>query len=229
MSSTENIIPDLREGDVFYTEYDGRYHVYKLLKKDEAEETFHVLCYAALNEKPSLDTLDRLEVNIYHTPIHSESFTDATFLVHTTVTDDELIGYHEYQRIMESNFEEAIRQATEYYKMAYQLTDEGKTGEAIEHYSKAINLVPTFYEAIDNRAFCKMDLGRWLDAIEDFRLSLHVNPGSLLAEFSIGECYYRLGEFAKAKQQFEKCLELDPYHQVSKDCLLKSEERMRRE
>lgn len=216
------------EGDVFFIHYDEIYHVYKLLKKDEAEETFHVLCYKAVDEEPTLISLHQLEVSIYHAPVHQESFQDAVFLINSPVTDDELIGYYEYQRDNDSDFEAAMQKATHYYRMAHELTDEGKFEDAINHYTMAINLVPTFYEAIDNRAFCKMDLERWSDAITDFQLSLQINPGSLLAEFSIGECYYRLEEFAKAKEQFEKCIQIDPHHQLSKDFLVKSEELLNR-
>jgi tetratricopeptide (TPR) repeat protein len=215
-------IPELQEGDIFYTEYEDQFHVYKLLRKDEAEETFHVLCYAPLNEEPTLSSLHQLEVNSYHAPVHPEGFADATFLIHSTVTEDELIGFYEYQKQMDEEFDAIANAATQHYQQAYALTDEGKYEEAIAAYSKAIELLPTFYEAIDNRAFCKMDMARWRDAIEDFKLSLQVNPDSLLAEFSIGECYYRLGDFIHAKQQFEKCVKLDPHHQVSKDFLLKT-------
>lgn len=219
---------EFREGDIFYVHYDDQYYIYKLLKKDDAEETFHVLGYIPIAEEPTLNALHELEISFYHTPVHPESFHEAVFLINTTVTDDELIGYYEYQRLNENDFEEAIQKATHYYKLAYDLTDEGKLEEAVKNYTTAINLVPTFYEAIDNRAFCKMDLARWNEAIEDFRLSLQINPGSLLAEFSIGECYYRLGEFAKAREQFQKCLEIDPNHEVSREFLLKSEELMKR-
>jgi tetratricopeptide (TPR) repeat protein len=214
----------LQEGDIFYTKYDGQYHVYKLLRRDHEGETFHVLGYAPLNEEPGLSKLGELEVRFYHAPIHQESFSDTTFLINEEVTEDELIGFYEYQKSMDSQFEEIAKEATAFYQQAYLLTDEGKYEEAIAIYSRAVDLIPTFHEAIDNRAFCKMDLGRWRDAIEDFRLSLQVNPDSLLAEFSIGECYYRLGEYEKARDQFQRCLQIDPFHQVSKDFLIKAEE-----
>jgi tetratricopeptide (TPR) repeat protein len=217
---------EFREGDIFYVHYDHQYHVYKLLEKDEAGETFHVLCYFALENEPALSDIHQLEISAYHTPVHKESFTDAVFLINTPVTDDELIGYHQYQRSGENDFEESIQKATHHYHVAYNLTNEGKFEEAIQEYTTAINLAPAFYEAIDNRAFCKMDLGRWRDAIEDFQLSLQVNPDSLAAEFSIGECYYRLGEFAKAKEQFGKCLQIDPAHVISREFLVKSQELM---
>lgn len=220
---------EFREGDIFYTYYGENYRLYKLLKTDEAAETFHVLCYAPLDHEPTLSDLHQLKVSVYHVPIHRESFHDTTFLMNSPVTEDELVGYYEYERQAEEDFEEAIRKATAHYKTAYDLTDEGKTEEAIEEYTAAINLIPTFYEALDNRAFCKMDLERWREAIVDFELSLQVHPDSLLAEFSIGECYYRLGEFAKAKEQFEKCVKIDPTHELSQEFLIKSAELMNRE
>ncbi len=223
--SSANEFPDLQEGDIFYTEYDGKFHLYKLLKQED-DDTFHVLSYQPLDELPGKYGTDDLSVNVYHLPMHKESFVGAQFLAHTIVTDDDLIGFHTYMDAM-FDFDEAAKKATEYYHEAYTLTDQGKLEDAILTYGKAIELIPEFFEAIDNRAFCKMDLERWRDAIEDFRLSLEVNPNSLLAEFSIGECFYRLGEFAKAKEQFEKCVKIDPAHQVSKDFLLKSEEMMR--
>lgn len=64
-----------------------------------------------------------------------------------------------------------------------------------------------------------MDLGQWEQAIVDFQKSLEVNPASLLAEFSIGECYLKMGNYQKAKVQFEKAIAIDPTHQAPKDFL----------
>ena len=61
-----------------------------------------------------------------------------------------------------------------------------------------------------------MDLGLWSDAIEDFKLSVSQNPNDLLAEFSIRECYFKLGELQNAKQQFEIANKIDPNHQASR-------------
>lgn len=62
--------------------------------------------------------------------------------------------------------------------MGLRLTDEKKLFEAIDSYSKAIDLFPPFFEAIDNRAFCKMDLGMWAEAIED--LNFHCNKTQIV-------------------------------------------------
>jgi tetratricopeptide (TPR) repeat protein len=67
-----------------------------------------------------------------------------------------------------------------------------------------------------------MDLGKWTDAIEDFKLSLSVNPKSLLAEFSIGECFFKMGDYKNAIKQFQKAIDIDPAHQAPRDFLKKA-------
>ena|SRR6478609_4665321 len=122
--------------------------------------------------------------------------------------------------------EDLVTQAKHFYKEGYRLTDLKHYDEAIENYSKAIDLIPGFYEAIDNRAFCKMDMGRWKEAIDDFRLSLMINPKSFVAEFSIGECYLKSGEYKSAVNQFEKAIEIDPSQQIAHDFLKNAKEKI---
>lgn len=212
--------PDFSEGDIFYTYFNNQYHVYKLLVFDRDIECYHVLSYKGIDTLPSIENIDSLEVYIYHSPVDKNGFQGAVFMENGPVTADDLIGYHEYLR-QTQDAAYYVPVANEYYNTGLRLTDEKKYTEAIDAYSKAIDLFPEFFEAIDNRAFCKMDLGLWSDAIEDFEASLEVNPGSLLAEFSIGECYLRLGDYKKSKMQFEKAVVIDPDHQLSKDFLKK--------
>lgn len=64
-----------------------------------------------------------------------------------------------------------------------------------------------------------MDLGKWTEAIEGFNQSLQLNPSNLLATFSIGECYLKLKDFAKAKEFFEQAIKIDPNHPKPKEFL----------
>jgi tetratricopeptide (TPR) repeat protein len=206
--------PDLKAGDVFYPLYDGQYHTYKVLDYDDATETYHVLMYAPSAKAPDADTIDTMSILAYHAPIAKDGFKGTTLLTQRPVRAADLLGYHEYLR-QTSSEEEFLQVANGYYQMAYKLTDDKKYMAAIDYYSRAIDLAPHFYQAIDNRAFCKMDLGLWQEAILDFELSLTVHPDSLLAEFSLGECYLNLKDYPKAKERFEKALTIDPSHQAS--------------
>lgn len=212
---------EFNKGDVFYTVHEDQYHVFKLLALDEAHNCCHVLCYEPVPGLPTKDILDQLSVMMYHTPIDSAGFSNPVWVANRPLSSDDLIGYHEYLRQTQAPAD-YIPLASSYFNEGIRLSDEGKHAEAIEAYSKASDLVPMFYEAIDNRAFCKMDLGLWQAAIEDFHQSLQVNPVSILAEFSIGECYLNMKRYQEAKTQFEKALAIDPAHQLSKDFLQKA-------
>ncbi|MDJ1471538.1 tetratricopeptide repeat protein [Xanthocytophaga flava] len=200
-------------GDLFYLQSDQQYHLYKLLMDDAAFNCYHVLTYAPLDRVPVQIDVETLDIWMYHLPIDKEAFVNATLLTNQPIIAEDLIGYHEYLRQTKAP-KEYIPVATAYYRDGLRLTDEKKYPEAIDAYSKAVDLFPQFYEAIDNRGFCKMDLGLWEDAIDDFHLSLEENPNSLLAEFSMGECYYKMGEYEKAKLHFEIAHQIDPNHQA---------------
>lgn len=211
---------ELTEGDIFYTILNNQYCFNKILKVDNDFNTYHVLGYNPVSSLP--ENIESLTVFIYHSPIDKNGFENPVLFKKTTITDDELIGFHEYIRMTE-NMGLIIPEATRYFHEGYALTDQKKHEEAIKKYSLAVMLFPMLYEALDNRAFCKMDLGRWEDAIEDFKLSLQVHPFSALAEFSIGECYLKMGRLEPAKMQFHKALEIDPTYDLPKEFLKKVE------
>ncbi|BAV06319.1 Tetratricopeptide repeat-containing protein [Filimonas lacunae] len=197
------------EGDIFYTVIDNNYHIFKLLVQEYA--TWHVMHFAPVTQLPNAEQVDDLEIYGYHAPISATGFNNPVLLAHQPVIAADLIGYHTYlQETLRP--EDYIPIAQRYYSTAYEFTNQQLHHEAIDAYSKAIDLLPYFYEAIDNRAFCKMDLGLWDEAIEDFTLSLTQNPESMLAEFSIGECYYKKGEYVKALPYFERAHQLNPQH-----------------
>ncbi len=202
-----------KAGDVFYIKELGQYRLFKLLKPESDFDIFHLLLYAPISQLPLPDTLGELEILAYHAPISASSFAQAEFLTSTPLQAADLMGYHEYLR-QTTNPDYWVALANEYYREGYALTDAKKYEAAIDAYSKAIDLFPRFFEAIDNRAFCKMDMGLWSEAIEDFELSLQVQPGSLLAVFSIGESYFKMGEYSKAKPYFEEAQRIDPTHPV---------------
>jgi len=221
MNNTHKDPNGLAEGDVFYTFYNEEYHLFKLLKSEHDSETYHVLIFKPLDSLPAVEDINKLDIMIYHAPIASDGFEHPKFFAKSTVSDYELRGYYEHLRQTE-NFDLLAKIAKDYYQEAYYLTDHKQYETAIEKYSIAISLISGFHEAVDNRAFCKMDMGHWADAIEDFKHSLTIHPNSFLAEFSIGECLLHLKDYKNAALYFEKATEIDPTKQVAKDFLKKA-------
>lgn len=205
---TKNHI-DFLEGDIFYSKIDNQYFVYKLLAHETSNNCYHVMTYSPLDKVPTINDIDSLKIFGYHAPIDKNGFENPVFITNKLIKSEDLIGYHEYLRQTQTP-EFYVTLAKNYYNIAYNLTNEKRPLDAIDEYSKAIDLFPQFFEAIDNRAFSKMDIGLFKEAIIDFELSLKENPNSMLAEFSIGECYFKMNDFENAKRKFEIAHEIDP-------------------
>lgn len=216
---------DFEEGDIFYTEQDGIFQLFKLLVTEPELGTYHVKGFEGLTTLPRREEIEHLKVQVHHFPIDKNGFDQPKLLAQFPVTDDDLLGYFEYIK-QTQNIDEIVKYAKKFYDEALQLTNQKAHQTAIQKYSKAIHLMPNFYEAIDNRAFSFMDLGEWKTAIEGFNQSLEVNPNSLLAVFSIGESYLRLEDYPKAKAYFEKAMQLDPNHPKPKEFLALTEKLM---
>ena len=129
-----------------------------------------------------------------------------------------MVGYFEYIKQIQ-DVDEIVEYANLFFNQGNKLSDCKKYNEAINKYTKAIEILPSFYEAIDNRAFCYMDLGKIEEAIKDFKASLVIEPNNFTAIFSIGECYIKLGEFLKSKEYFELANKINPDNKETKKFL----------
>ena len=207
----------LKEGDIIYSPAEANYHLWKILRIDAKQNLWHVLTYAPLNHVPQINDIHQLEVLSWHAPM--TPIEDAEFLINRGVTVDDLQGYHYYLKTtdfvrycQETNqeVETVIGQANEAFEEGFNLTDGKRYDEAIAKYGEAIALYPLFYEAIDNMGLVKMQQEKFYPAIEDFKWSLKLNPSGELAEFSLGDCYYRLADYATAIEHFDLVLERNP-------------------
>jgi tetratricopeptide (TPR) repeat protein len=214
------INPAFIAGDVFYTRIDGQFQLFKVVAVDLTLGCYHVAAYAPLPALPAPEDLPGLPVAIGHAPIATDGFDQPVWLAHQPVVARELRGYYTYLQYHQPA-QERIEQAMNHFNEALALSDAQRHHDAIDTYTLAYTLVPEFYEAVDNRAFCWMDLGCWPEAITDFEESLRINPANDLAEFSIGECYFNLHDDAQAKAHFEKALALNPNSALAQEFLAK--------
>lgn len=213
----------LEQGDVIVQKVDGRWKAIKILVVDawpDGTKTAHCLNYRQLEEKPSVESLKKAEVLIWHAPIAATSFEVGWERIgNQTVTEAELVGFVEY--LKQTDFvryaaftgidpKEIIRLANKHYLTGNELCSQGKRQEGISEYDTAIELVPTFFEAIDNRAFTYMELGQWREALNDFDQSLRVNPQGVTAFFSKGECLMKLNDLTAAEAIFQEGLSRFP-------------------
>jgi tetratricopeptide (TPR) repeat protein len=215
---------EFAEGDIFYTYIDSEFYpqkvfyFHKLLVIDSEFNTFHVKSYEPLEKLPEVFYEESLKILVHHSPIAKNGFENPKLIAKSKISAADLIGFHEYLRQTASS-DEIISTAQNYYLKGNDLADETKFEESIDEYSKAVDLIPEFYEAIENRAFSRMSLGLFNEAINDFEMSLRVFPESISGIFSIGDCNLRLGKIKEAENWFAKVLSIDPNDQLSKKFL----------
>lgn len=216
----------MKEGDIFFTEskdsqgplFPAGFYPWKVLKIDEGD-VCHVSRYRPFDVPPTPQDISNFKPFILHSPIKCDGFGDSTIISNQPVTKDELGGYLEYlkrtnfQRYLKEtgqNPDTVIAEANEAYNKARALSDEGKYNEANTYYTKAIDIFPLFFEATDNRGINYMDMGQFENAIESFQESIQINGHTLLTDFSIADCFLKLGKYVEAKEYIDKALFLQP-------------------
>lgn len=189
----------------------------KILEVDshpDGTATAHCLIYESQSDKPTIESSRRIQVRVWHAPVAAASFgTGWERIGNSLPTKKELAGFVEYLKLTDfpryasftgMDVREIVRKANDLYRRAYHLGEQGNRTGAIAAYSKAIDLFPLFYEALDNRALTYMELGQLREALLDFEQSLQINPGGTTAFFSRGECLMKLGDLAAAEAIFEE-------------------------
>ena len=199
---------------------DGRYMAYKILREDAATDTVHCLAFQPFAKLPEKEDLPDQRVLSWHLPkARTELDIKGLLIDHMPVKLNELVGYYEYLKQMDwplyasetgIDVKAEVAKARRHYQKGCALADEGQYEAALKAFSAALDCFPLLYEAFDNRGLTHMDLGRFREAISDFDSSLNQNSDSILALFSKGECYLKLGDYPAAAAIFLECVEKWP-------------------
>ncbi|WP_432731816.1 tetratricopeptide repeat protein [Variovorax sp. W6] len=213
----------LKKGDVLAYRDGNAWRAVWVLEVDpwpDGTSVAHCLSYQPLAERPTVESLRQAEVLIWHAPIDADGVSRGSELIgNRQPTEEDLIGFAEYLKLtdfpryldaMGKDGHEIVRQANAHYLRGNELCEQGRKEEGIAEYDAAVELFPLFFEAIDNRAFTRMELGNFREALDDFEQSLQVNPEGEAAFFSKGECLMRLGELAAAEAIFTEGKERFP-------------------
>ena len=82
--------------------------------------------------------------------------------------------------------------------------------QAVEQYSKALELDPQLWTAQNNRAMCWLNLGRFGEAVDDCNSVLDADAGNVKALLRRGTAKQALGQLAGAAEDFRRVTELQP-------------------
>jgi predicted TPR repeat methyltransferase len=96
------------------------------------------------------------------------------------------------------------------------LTFQGKPDKAREAWQRAIAVAPQMAEAWFNLGITSRDAGQFADAVNYLQTAIHHQPTFLRAHESLGQLFYRLGDFEQAAAAYRKWHELDPNNPLAR-------------
>lgn len=110
-----------------------------------------------------------------------------------------------------------IEEATKYKTLGNECFSAKKFPEAIEHFTKAIELNPNDHVFFSNRSACYANLEEYDKALEDATRCVNIKPDWARGYARKGLAEYYLGKYDEAEQTYTRGLELDPSSQQFKD------------
>jgi tetratricopeptide (TPR) repeat protein len=135
------------------------------------------------------------------------------YILHTKISPPDMdAAWNAYQSALEEDdFPiDLWQKASTYYQMGMILAQQGKWGEAIREYQKAIGLRSNYYEAIVelSRSFWK--IGEYDRALSTAMTAMEINPERKYAYYLLSDIYVFLGDNHRAIEMLSMVLELDP-------------------
>lgn len=96
------------------------------------------------------------------------------------------------------------------FEKAYYYRVTGRPEQALEEYSRAIEILPTFWAARNNRGHIYRSLERYQEALDDFNHVLQSVPNDAMNYVQRGNVYRDLGKDTAALADYQQALRLDP-------------------
>ena len=114
------------------------------------------------------------------------------------------------QREEEEREKEQTLTAWDYSRRGNRARGEGRQQDAVDEYSKAIEIDPENAAAYNNRGKAYRDLGHPEEAIKDYNKAIELDPNNAVAYNNRGNAYRDLGHPEEAIKDHDKAIELDP-------------------
>ena len=121
-------------------------------------------------------------------------------------------------QILESNFK-AFAETNQYtsdsvrhYNIGNSKLKSNKYIEAIEEYSKAIQLYQDFSMAYTNRGIARKKLGYFQDAIKDYNKALEINSTDFNAYYNRGLAKFEIKEYRDAINDYDQAILINSRH-----------------
>jgi tetratricopeptide (TPR) repeat protein len=158
-------------------------------------------------------TLAQLESFEIQRQLGSETSTLISFLTGLLKykTGDYQVVIERFEQILvENDISTLINPFELYFALGDSYYAVGQVENAIQNYSKAVEINPQAAETYTNLGTAHNSLGNYEQAIQYFDKALEIDPQTAIAYNNRGHSYVNLEEFERAIQDFGKAIEIDP-------------------
>ncbi len=184
-----------------------------------------LICYITEHDEKEYNTvLNGNTIDLFKKDIEFLSNTNDTALIKDKVLESELtfkIGKQITDGFEKRNFDEVIegskklletnsKNIAAFNNIGYALLQQKKYQEAIDQFTKAIDIDPYWDYPYNNRGYCKLQLGDIDNAYADLFHSFEMNSDNSFSWRNLGVYYLTTNEFEKALQHFEQAEKIDP-------------------
>ncbi len=196
---------------------------YHLDEETDDEETYfeehELVCLEFEREKRDIEYL-KTETDIqkiyqrYHFDLQESILEDYWFDESSAKTENQKNDTTENKEEIaiseedKKDLEEKIAESC--YKHGCLYTELGRYREAIQLFTKVIDLQPNNVEAYNGRAFASMRLEEYQKAIDDLNKAVTLNPNYEKIYHNLGVIYNKLGEYEKSIFYYNKQIALSP-------------------
>lgn len=105
--------------------------------------------------------------------------------------------------LSENKMDKEVDSKDWYYK-GLALKNQGeKLQEAVDAFTKSIDLDPNYLPCYYERAYLYEKMGKWEKALQDYNKMLELDPYFRVAYFNRGRAYSKLGDHEKAVENFK--------------------------
>jgi tetratricopeptide (TPR) repeat protein len=185
-----------------------------------------LICYITKNDAAQFYNLfNSNTLNLFKKDFEFLTHTNDTLLTKDKVSSCELF-YKIATRIMDGfekrNFDEVIEASNllletnpkdispHFNNIGYALLQKKKYHEAIDYFTRAIDIDPYWDYPFNNRGYCLLQLGDIENAFIDLHHSFEMNPDNSFAWRNMGAYFLKINELDKAVKHFEKAEKIDP-------------------
>ncbi len=111
--------------------------------------------------------------------------------------------------------QDAPKPARKAFEQAVKLRREKKYDESLKKLTRAIEIYPTYFQALAERGHLQITMGNLVGALTDFNRALALNPRYSPALRGAGMCKFRAGKYAEAILDLEHATDAEPDNAVN--------------